>query len=177
MQPRDPSPSAGDLRELPRVPLRGEGSCPARKGQPSTGLCPGRGEGKDSGWGPDPPPPPKALGEACLRTYCIAQGTLLSALWGPKWKGNPRRGAVCIRVLIHFAVQRGPDPSSKATLWVKAQHEGALPPPCIVRKDSRGQRGSLPQTRRGLTPRGSLECNPEIPRLLPGTLGNFPGCL
>ena len=28
-------------------------------------------------------------------------------------------------------------PSSKATLWVKAQHEGALPPPCIVRKDPR----------------------------------------
>ena len=25
----------------------------------------------------------------------------------------------------------------KATLWVKAQHEGALPPPCIVRKDPR----------------------------------------
>ena len=23
------------------------------------------------------------------------------------------------------------------TLWVKAQHEGALPPPCIVRKDPR----------------------------------------
>ena len=32
---------------------------------------------------------------------------------------------------------KGPDPSSKATLWVKAQHEGALPPPCIVRKDPR----------------------------------------
>ena len=30
-----------------------------------------------------------------------------------------------------------PDPSSKATLWVEAQHEGALPPPCIVRKDPR----------------------------------------
>ena len=27
---------------------------------------------------------------------------------------------------------------SKATLWVKAQHEGALPPPCIVRKDPSG---------------------------------------
>ena len=27
--------------------------------------------------------------------------------------------------------------SSKATLWVKAQHEGALPSPCIVRKDPR----------------------------------------
>ena len=25
----------------------------------------------------------------------------------------------------------------KFTLWVKAQHEGALPPPCIVRKDPR----------------------------------------
>ena len=26
-KPSFPSPSAGDLRELPRVPLRGEGSC------------------------------------------------------------------------------------------------------------------------------------------------------
>ena len=38
------------------------------------------------------------------------------------------RGSLC---------QLSPDPSSKATLWVKAQHEGALPPPCIVRKDPR----------------------------------------
>ena len=30
-----------------------------------------------------------------------------------------------------------PDTSSKATLWMKSQHEGALPPPCIVRKDPR----------------------------------------
>ena len=29
------------------------------------------------------------------------------------------------------------DWTSKATLWVKAQHEGALPTPCIVRKDPR----------------------------------------
>ena len=28
-----------------------------------------------------------------MRTYCIAQGTLLSALWWPKWKRNPiKRG-------------------------------------------------------------------------------------
>ena len=27
--------------------------------------------------------------------------------------------------------------SLPATLWLKAQHEGALPPPCIVRKDPR----------------------------------------
>ena len=26
-------------------------------------------------------------------------------------------------------------------LWVKAQHEGALPPPCIVRKDPRVHSG------------------------------------
>ena len=25
----------------------------------------------------------------------------------------------------------------RCSLWVKAQHEGALPPPCIVRKDPR----------------------------------------
>ena len=37
---------------------------------------------------------------------------------------------------------------SKATLWVKAQHEGALPPPCIVRKDPR-----VPHTNTGV---GSL---------------------
>ena len=26
-----------------------------------------------------------------MRTYCIAQGTLLSALWGPTWEGNPKK--------------------------------------------------------------------------------------
>ena len=25
-----------------------------------------------------------------LRTYCIAQGTLLIVLWGPKWEGKPK---------------------------------------------------------------------------------------
>ena len=40
-------------------------------------------------------------------------------------------------LMTQMAKGRGPDPSSKATLWLKAQHEGALPPPCIVRKDPR----------------------------------------
>ena len=35
-----------------------------------------------------------------------------------------RRTSSCCQVLIK---------------WVKAQHEGALPPPCIVRKDPRAQ--------------------------------------
>ena len=26
-----------------------------------------------------------------MRTYCIAQGILLSALWWPKWEGNPKK--------------------------------------------------------------------------------------
>ena len=26
-----------------------------------------------------------------MRTCCTAQGTLLSALWGPKWEGNPKK--------------------------------------------------------------------------------------
>ena len=30
-----------------------------------------------------------------------------------------------------------PGPTWGGTLWLKAQHEGALPPPCIVRKDPR----------------------------------------
>ena len=29
-----------------------------------------------------------------MRTYCIAQGTLLSALWWPTWEGNQKREAV-----------------------------------------------------------------------------------
>ena len=31
-----------------------------------------------------------------MRTYCISQGTLLSALWWPKTEGNPKRGDMCI---------------------------------------------------------------------------------
>ena len=57
---------------------------------------------------------------------------------------------------------RSQDTSSNATLWMKSQHEGALTPPCIVRKNgqvpntakhvacqpmntSRGKRSSMPQ--------------------------------
>ena len=67
-----------------------------------------------------------------------------------------------------FVFFLGPDTFSKASQWVKAQHEGALSLSCIVRKHpqvphiaqqgawdpqstSRGKRSSLPQTRRFLT--------------------------
>ena len=59
--------------------------------------------------------------------------SLLMKVKGESEKGglNPRFPGPLLRRT------RGPDPSSKATLWVKAQHEGALPPPCIVRTDPR----------------------------------------
>ena len=34
-------------------------------------------------------------------TYCRAQGTLLSALWWPKWEGNPKK-RVCIYIYIYM---------------------------------------------------------------------------
>ena len=105
--------------------------------------------------------------------FAITMGNSRRATWvgpqaeRPRFPGPPLRRT------------RGPDPSSKATLWVKAQHEGALPPPCIVRNDprvphtarrgacdplsnSRVQRASLPQTRRGLTLLSQLCRNPAV---------------
>ena len=49
---------------------------------------------------------------------------------------NPRDGGAWWAA-VHGVVQRTrcPDTSLKATLWMKAQHEGALTPLCIVRKN------------------------------------------
>ena len=34
-----------------------------------------------------------------MRTYCIAQGTLLRALWSPQWEGNlKKKGYLCMCV-------------------------------------------------------------------------------
>ena len=30
-----------------------------------------------------------------MRTYCIAEGIRLNALWWPKWRGNPRKSDIC----------------------------------------------------------------------------------
>ena len=90
-EPSCPSPSAGDLRALPRVPLRGEG------------CIVGRGE----------------------------SGLVLCA--GPNVHVKGRQGS-----------------------------QG-----CIL--DSPGESGLVLRGKKGLRPR--------FPRLLPGTLGNFPACL
>ena len=37
-----------------------------------------------------------------MRTYCIEQGTLLSALWLPKWEGNPiKRDYIYIYIFMY----------------------------------------------------------------------------
>ena len=68
---------------------------------------------------------------------CNLANTLDKTLMLGKIEGRRRRGRHPGPLLRR---SRSPDPSSKATLWVKAQHEGALPPPCIVRKDPRNPR-------------------------------------
>ena len=30
-----------------------------------------------------------------MRTHCTTQGTILNALWWPKWEGNPKKGDIC----------------------------------------------------------------------------------
>ena len=53
-------------------------------------------------------------------TACRAQGTLLSALWWPKWGGNPKkRGDMCICGVITFAVQQTLTQHCKATILQK----------------------------------------------------------
>ena len=50
-----------------------------------------------------------------MRTYCVAQGTLLKALWWLEWEGSSKRG----RKLIHFAVQYTLIQHCKATILQK----------------------------------------------------------
>ena len=69
--------------------------------------------------------------QAHLRMRPASRGNSRRATWVVPHAERPRFPGPLLRRT------RGPDPSSKATLWVKAQHEGALPPPCIVRRGPR----------------------------------------
>ena len=68
---------------------------------------------------------------AHLRRRPVSRGNSRRATWVGPHAERPRFRTPLLRRT------QGPDPSSKATLWVKAQHEGALPAPCIVCKDPR----------------------------------------
>ena len=35
-----------------------------------------------------------------MRTYCMAQGTVLSVLWWPKWDRNPKKRDICISICV-----------------------------------------------------------------------------
>ena len=117
----------------------------------------------------------------------------------PVSRGNSRRslvgGDTCRLTPISGPLlkrNRCPNTSSKETLWMKAQHEGALTPPCIVRKNpqvphtarqvachpvnnSKGKRRSIPpqKTRRdSLVPTRQGPCDRsqkwrESPSFLP----------
>ena len=69
------------------------------------------------------------------RIHELGYNTYASRLYRTAPSGRGARRQPSAERLWYVSVNgRGPDPSSKATLWLKAQHEGALPPPCIVRK-------------------------------------------
>ena len=36
-----------------------------------------------------------------MRVYCIAQGTLLSALWRPTWEANPKKEEMYVYVWLY----------------------------------------------------------------------------
>ena len=39
-----------------------------------------------------------------IRTYFIAQGTLVSVLWWPKWEGNPKKVLICVCMYVSHSV-------------------------------------------------------------------------
>ena len=58
-----------------------------------------------------------------------------------------------------------------ATLWLKAQHEGALPPPCIVRKDPR-----VPHIREPLVRRQGSQLSMRVARGSASWLSSHGSC-
>ena len=67
-----------------------------------------------------------------VRMQKLHRGVLCAPLLS-SWRKSPGEGWAGLVVLP----LRWTSTSSKAALWGKAQHEGALPPPCFVRKDPR----------------------------------------
>ena len=120
-KPSCPSPSAGDLRELPRVPLRGEGSCggggaprdSAGSGATEEGLTSrgGRNLRLPLRFGSDHRVPAE-LGQESQASSCLRKGTPLasrvaqgvsgpssSCVWNPRVFADDARGWQCPFVL------------------------------------------------------------------------------
>ena len=139
----------GVSREVPCSALKGEtvpDSLPATPKSPPTRRGPPRGTPRVPAplpLSPFSPPDRDRRGDspawsagvpgfqAHLRMRPVSRGNSRRATWVGPHSERPRFPGPLLRRT------RVPEPSSKATLWVKAQHEGALPPPCIVRKDPR----------------------------------------
>ena len=87
-KPSFPSPSAGDLRELPRVPLRGEGSCGVGGASRDSAGCGARkrasprGEAGNSGFlsvSDSDCRSPAELGQESQASSCLRKGTPLAS--------------------------------------------------------------------------------------------------
>ena len=76
--------------------------------------------------GPTPQAPIPGQEHSRLSTHRCLGGSSSSGLW-----------TRCHRFLSVAISSTDITEAAATTLWVKAQHEGALPPPCIVRKDPR----------------------------------------
>ena len=102
-----------------------------------------------------------------VKTFRVTEGEMNSFCVCCCWVRLFMCGATCWKTPIsRSALDKNPmpDTSSKETLWMKAQHQGALTPLCIVRKipqvphtarqvachpvnNWRGERSSIPPTR------------------------------
>ena len=52
-----------------------------------------------------------------MRTEHTTQGTLLSALWGPKWEDNLKRGDRCTQIAESFFCTAETNQQCKATIF------------------------------------------------------------
>ena len=131
---------AGHPGGLPGSQSRGAGRL---RGSSGTGVMGGWWYRGDGGWWCSRDAMGDGLGEAghsaqgAIRWPVTACRLCVSACETWAWARRCRTEMRAVRRPGGAGRARGPDPSSKSTLWVKAQHEGALPPPCFVRKDPR----------------------------------------
>ena len=155
--------------------------CPQRRGQGWAGIRgrggterrpEGKGKRKKRGPGRDPDYGLQASRARRMFPLTVRRGAA-------RWLGAPQAAPGAGRLsgtVSPFRAEQGtsletPSPG-KSGLHARGEGERVLAP---SHGRGLGPRDALKKDSRGL-PRGAAG-NPRVPRLLPGTLGNFPGCL
>ena len=168
-KPSCPSPSAGDLRELPRVPLRGEASCGVGGASRDSALLPSRE--------PDLLEPTEwPQGSQASSSVWREDSAFLSRAGRKRRPSSPEDGGVS-----------GVSSSRDAHGGLLTRHDEGLREPCVRCQGSRvsmrvvrGSASWLSSHGKGLGPRDVLKKdsrvrsrgaagNPRFPRPLPGT--------